>query len=188
MDERRSKAWVREVREEIACPLCGGEAIVTTQHLQAFNYGSGESAVELTAKVPVRRCETCEFEFLDEEAERLKHEAICEHFGILSPNEIRRIRGYHRMTRARFARVTGLGEASLNRWENGLNMQTLANDRYLRLLARPENLRLLDDLAGSGSHSPSISVPVQQRFRILNVTDALRKEGNSFHLRKGKAA
>ena len=184
MDERRSKAWVRKVREEIACPLCGSEAITTTQHRQAFSYGSGKSAVELTVNVPVRRCETCEFEFLDEEAERLKHEAICEHFGVLSPGEIRRIRGYHRMTRARFAQLTGLGEASLNRWENGINIQTLANDRYLRLLARPENLRHLEDLAAPDSLSPSLSVPIEKRFQILKVTDAIRKEGKSFQLRK----
>ena len=28
------------------------------------------------------------------------------------------------MTRAAFARVTGLGEATLNRWENGIMIQT----------------------------------------------------------------
>ena len=50
------------------------------------------------------------------------------------------------MTRARFAQVTGLGEASLNRWENGLTIQTHANDRYLRLLARPEIMRQLQEL------------------------------------------
>ena len=184
MDERRSKAWVREVREEIACPLCAGEAITTTQHRQAFTYGSGESAVELTVTVPVRRCNACDLEYLDEVAERLKHEAVCEHFGVLPPREIRRVRAHYRMTRARFAQVTGLGEASLNRWENGINIQTLANDRYLRLLARPENIRHLEDLAASDSLSPSISVPVEKRFRVLELTHAKREEGRSFRLRK----
>lgn len=179
MDERRSKAWVRE---EIACPLCGGEAITTSQHRQAFNYGSGESAVELTVNVPVRRCEACEFEFLDEEAEHLKHEAICRHFGVLSPDEIRHIRGVHRMTRARFAQLTGLGEASLNRWENGLSIQTQANDRYLRLLGNPEIIRHLEDIVASPSLSPSL--PMKKRFRVLEVTGVKRKEGEHFQLRK----
>ena len=44
------------------------------------------------------------------------------------------------MTRAAFTRVTGLGEATLNRWENGIMIQTLANDRYLRLLANPATM------------------------------------------------
>ena len=184
MDQRRSAAWVREVQMDTVCPLCGSEGITTSQHRHAFNYGSGESAVELTVNVPVRRCDTCEFEYLDEVAERAKHEAVCEHLGVLSPVEIRRIRDHHRMTRAGFAQMTGLGEASLNRWENGLTIQTQANDRYLRLLAHPENMRYLRDLMASESPSPSLSLPVEKRFRTLEVTDAIRKQGESFQLRK----
>ncbi len=41
------------------------------------------------------------------------------------------------MTRARFARMTGFSKASLNCRENGLAIQTRANDRRLRFLARP---------------------------------------------------
>ena len=80
---------------------------------------------------------SCDFQYLDQEAERLKHEAVCQHFGVLSPGEIRRIRESYRMTRAEFAEVTGLGEASLDRWEDGLTIQTQGNDRHIRLVARP---------------------------------------------------
>lgn len=165
-----------------ACPLCGSEEITTSPHHHAFSYGSGESTVELTVNVPVRRCDTCEFEYLDKVAEGTKHEAVCEHLGVLSPREIRRIRNDHRMTRAGFAQVTGLGEASLNRWENGLTIQSRANDRYLRLLARPEIMRQLEALVASESPSPSL--PVEERFPSLKFTDALRKQGESFQLRK----
>ena len=184
MDQRRSAAWAREVRMDTACPLCGSEGITTSKHPHAFKYGSGESAVDLTVNVPVHRCNTCEFEYLDEVAERVKHDAVCEHLGVLSPIEIRRIRDDHRMTRARFAQVTGLGEASLNRWENGLTIQTQANDRYLRLLARPEIMRHLEDLVATDSPSSPLSVPVGKRFRTLDLTDAMRKQGESFQLRK----
>ena len=60
--------------------------------------------------------------------------------------EIRGIREHHQMTRARFAEITGLGEASLNRWENGLTIQTQGNDRYIRLLALPGIMQHLEDL------------------------------------------
>ena len=104
--------------------------------------------VELTVDVPVRRCEACDFEYLDDEAERLKHGAICRHLGVLSPDEIRHIRKELGMTRAKFAQVTGFGEASLNRWENGLTIQTHANDRYLRLLAaHPGNIQYIKKFA-----------------------------------------
>ena len=184
MDQRRSATLVREEPTDTACPLCDSEETTTLWHRHSFYYGSGESAVELTVTVPVHRCDACDLEYLDEVAERLKHEAVCEHFGVLSPGEIRRIRDYHRMTRARFAQLTGLGEASLNRWENGINIQTQANDRYLRLLARPEIMRHLENIVASDSAPPSLSLPVEERFRTLEVTDAKRKEGEDFQLRK----
>ena len=119
------------MQPEFTCPLCGNAGITTLWKPDVFDYGT----VELTADVPVRRCDACDFDYLDDEAERLKHAAICRHLGVLSPEEIRRIRTRLDMTRTEFARITGIGEASLNRWENGLNIQTHAYDRCLRLLA-----------------------------------------------------
>ena len=41
------------------------------------------------------------------------------------------------MTRALFAKATGIDEATIGRWENGLAIQNIANDRCLRLFATP---------------------------------------------------
>ncbi len=54
------------------------------------------------------------------------------------------------MTQARFAEVTGIGDASLNRWEHGLNIQTHAYDRYLRLLALPGIMQHLKEIVERG--------------------------------------
>ena len=165
------------------CPQCAAKAIMTSRHHHTFRYGSGDSAVDLSVNLPLRRCGSCEFEFLDDEAERLKHEAVCEHLGVLSPSAIRRIRKSHGMTRAAFAEVTGLGEATLNRWENGIVVQTLANDRYVRLLARTENMYRLRSW-GSVERTPSAASNVGTGpFRILNVSDSDRREQESFQLR-----
>ena len=137
MDSYKTAKRMEEGQKNLECPQCGTGGVRTSQHRHTFTYGSEESAFELTVEVPVRRCTSCDFEYLDEEAEQLKHDAVCRHFGVLSPGEIRRIRERHQMTRVRFAEVTGLGEASLNRWENGLTIQTQGNDRYIRLLALP---------------------------------------------------
>ena len=181
MDPRRSMARWQEVERHTACPLCGCEEVVTSWKDHIFNYGSGKSKTELKANIPVRRCDACEFEYLDESSERLKHDAICRHLGVLSPSEIRLIREGHRMTRARFAQVTGLGEASLNRWENGINIQTHANDRYLRLLARPENM---DALMTPEPHAEPVVDIAVSRFRILKVTNTLLAEQEGFRLQK----
>ena len=50
------------------------------------------------------------------------------------------------MLRAAFSKVTGIDEATLNRWENGILIQSAANDRYLRLLEVPDNLHRLERL------------------------------------------
>ena len=184
MDPQRSTPRLRTVQPDPACPMCGDTGITTSWNRHAFDYGTGDSAVELTVSVPVRRCDACEFEYLDEAAERLKHEAVCRHLGVLPPAEIRRIREDLRMTRARFAQVTGLGEASLNRWENGLTVQTHANDRYLRLLAHPGIMRQLQELVAVESPPQPVVASVGYRFRILEVTDVLLKEQESFRLRK----
>ena len=183
MNPRRSKTNIRAVQSEPTCPLCGRPGITTSWNPLAFNYGPEDSTVELTVYGPVHRCEDCEFEYLDEEAERLKHEAVCRHLGVLSPAEVRRIREGFDMTRAKFAQLTGLGEATLNRWENGLSVQTHAYDRYLRLLKRPVNKRALEELVNSDNSSQTSILP-KSPFRVLEVTDNLRKEQESFHLLK----
>ena len=183
MGSRRSTTRIQAAQQKHECPLCGGDRVTTYMHRHTFSYGSGESAIELTVDLPVRRCRPCDFEFLDEVAEDLKHAAICQHFGVLSPSEIRRVREGHRMTRAMFAEITGLGEASLNRWENGLTIQTQAYDKYLRLLALPGIMQHLRDFE---TGSPALESPLnagEKRFRTLEVNDHRRNEQGHFQLR-----
>ena len=62
------------------CDECD-HPVATTGHNHTFVYGSGEAAAELAVRLPVRRCDHCDFDYLDEEGERLKHEAVCRHLG-----------------------------------------------------------------------------------------------------------
>lgn len=145
-----------------------------------FTYGLGDDAVDLTVEIPVRTCGSCGFEFLEHEAETRKHEAVCRHLGVLSPKEIRGIRAMHHMSRAEFSRVTGLGEATLNRWENAILIQNTANDRYLRLVASPENMRRLKRLDSSAARpAPAgagrFHVEASRELRQYQATFSLRK-------------
>ncbi|MDE0044364.1 MAG: YgiT-type zinc finger protein [bacterium] len=182
-NSRSSATKLKAVQSAPACPLCGEGEVTTTITPHTFEYGTGESSVELHVRLPVGRCDSCGFEFLDDEAELLKHRAICEYLDVLAPEEIREIRIGHRMTRAQFASVTGLGGASLNRWENGLSIQTRANDRYLRLLSHPENISRLETLKRSRFRDSRRSDFVANQFRTITVTDAMREEQAYFHLR-----
>ncbi len=186
MESHTSTTLIVIENRDYTCPQCGEKSAVTTSpYLHTFRYGSGESAVDLTVELPLRRCRSCEFEFLDDEAERLEHEAICKHLGVLSPAEIEEVRRSHGMTRVAFAQVTGLGEATLNRWENGIKIQTLANDRYLRLLALPLNMQILKRIILSEQTSSYSANLNAGKFQALSESDLVRhrQEQTSFALR-----
>lgn len=187
MESRTSTTPMSTENRDYACPQCGETGAVTTSpYRHTFRYGSGESTVDLTVELPLRRCSTCEFEFLDDEAERLEHEAICAHLGVLSPKEIRGIREAYGLSRNEFAQVTGLGEATLNRWENGIKIQTLANDRYLRLLALPLNMQRLKRFGSSAQISSSGTNLNVGKFQVLSESGIVRhRQGQeSFSLRR----
>ena len=81
MNPNQSTSGLQTVQQELTCPLCSNAGIATSWNPDVFNYGSGESMVKLTVDVPVRQCKACDFEYLDDEAERLRHEAVCRHLG-----------------------------------------------------------------------------------------------------------
>lgn len=125
------------------CVQCGAPGVTTTLHQDSFRYGLGADAVKLHTTIPVRCCGTCGFECVDDEGMLIRHEAVCKHLGVLGPTEVRAIRERHGLTQETFARMTGLEEATLDKWENGAAIQGRPDDNYLRLLEFPENLERL---------------------------------------------
>lgn len=174
----------KAIERRESCAQCGAPAVETVDQRHTFRYGTGESAADLTVDLPVRRCATCGFEFLDGESEQIKLEAICEHLGVLSPAGIRRIRERYGMTQAEFARVTGLGTASVVRWENGSMNHTRAYDRYIRLLESPDVMRRLRRLSEPAVRRARSPITVGGRWRACEDTDALRRQQSSFLLRR----
>ena len=183
MQPRTSTRPVGRATQKVRCFECD-EPAGTDWRKHTFTYGSGDGAVDLTVEIPIRTCGSCGFEFLDHEAEILKHEAVCAHLGVLSPTEIRDIRRRHdNMSRASFSKVTGLGEATLNRWENGILIQNRANDRYLRLLVSRANVQVLERLDSEATRSLPHSDANVSRFRFITVSEKFRTQQASFGLR-----
>lgn len=172
------------------CPDCGGHGFSTVLHDHSFEHGVGDSPVTLYARIPVHCCDSCDFEFLGREGRRIKHEAVCRHFGLLTPAEIRGIRGHHGMSRTAFAEITGFGEATLNRWERGAVIQNRANDRYLRLVDSPEVLDRLRRLQVGPANSETRETVAAQRpcpdgtlqFKLVRVSHAMRQQQREFRL------
>lgn len=160
------------------CPSCDSANVIAERIIEMFPYGIGDERVTLSAAVPQYACRDCQFVFQDSEAEDLRHEAVCRHLGVLSPREIRAIRGSYG-SRTEFARLTRIGEASIGRWESGSQIQSAAMDLLLRLLAKPGNASLVvsGSVWGKGSASPRPS-----RFPDLEITPELADEAKRFVL------
>lgn len=135
----------QERSSNIECPNCGAIGIQTRFALDKFKYGIGSDAADLEARVPFRRCPTCDFEYTDAAGEDLRHEAICRHLNRMIPADVAEVRKRYRLRREEFAAKTRLGEASLARWESGQLIQNAAYDNYLYLLTFEENMRRLEE-------------------------------------------
>ena len=157
------------------CPDCGGKLKSVWQET-VYSYGLGEDRQQFPVELPVHACSHCGFGTLSEYAIKLRHEKLCEHLGVLSPRQIKNIRELHGLSRTEFSELTGIGEASLGRWERSEGVQSLAYDRYLRLLAIQDGIyqlrsvipTLKDSLVSRGETSDE---PVRNRFPGLSNLD-----------------
>ncbi|MGE5110730.1 MAG: type II TA system antitoxin MqsA family protein [Acidobacteriaceae bacterium] len=184
--------------DNLTCPECDAKDIKTEVKTQTFRYGKEPNAVELTAEVPVRVCEACGFAFTDDEADQARDEVIRKHLGVFSPEEVRAVREKHTMDRAQFAELSGIGTASLARWESGALIQNIANDRYLYLLSFRDNLERLrtrftprtdtvELLQGVATQDLSTEISVLERairFRALSDPARCRNRARQFRLRE----
>ena len=125
------------------CPDCGSRELFESIESHDFEYGAGEAQVLLNATFPIITCSICAYEYTDARAERAKHESVCRYLGRLTPSEIRKIRAGAKLTRSALAELTGVGKASLQRWESGASVQNKSCDQLLYLLQFPENTREL---------------------------------------------
>jgi HTH-type transcriptional regulator/antitoxin MqsA len=131
----------------IRCPVCGKGQLEQRIITDRFDYREGKRQIAVVAEnVPVQVCSHCQETFSGPEAGLIRHRAICQALGLLTPEEIGAIRERLGLSQAEFAKLTGIGEATISRWERGRLLQNKAMDRYLRLLAtNPDNVRILRD-------------------------------------------
>lgn len=171
--------------DDLQCAQCGATTVSTSWVDDHLVWGSGDSAATLPVRVPYRSCGSCDFTYLDQEAEDVRHRAVCRHLGVLAPAEVAGIRKKYGMSQADFARVTGLGEATVGRWENGLVIQNVANDRYLRLLLHHDVMQLLQHLSkrqGSDSGDERLASKDSRRrkWRALDPTEQVIRDQRAF--------
>ena len=110
-----------------------------------FDYGPDSDRLKIVIEaVQVKVCTACGEIFYGPEAAHAHHLAICKAYHLLTPDEIKGVREQLGKTQEEFAELTGIGVATLSRWEKGRLIQTRAHDNFLRILhSSPEAVRVL---------------------------------------------
>jgi putative zinc finger/helix-turn-helix YgiT family protein len=136
--------------DQIECPLCEKGVLeeVVTDYQTSIRQGDHYKKVTLK-NITVERCTFCHEIMLPkdslEKVESEKHEIR----GLLTPEELKKLRKKLRLTQTGMADLLGVGKKSYLRWENGSYQQNVSTDRYIRLIdAIPENVAFLKKLAG----------------------------------------
>ena len=170
-------------QENKLCPECGSGNLKISEEEYRFPYGIGGESLELTANVKVEKCKDCGFSYLGQEAEKACHNAICDHLGLMKPSQIKSLRDYYGITQSEFSKITGLGEATLSRWERGIVIQNKAYDNYLYLLGLDKNFHVIREREESAKPiEPTLKSNKKPQFRDLNVNEEVIERKRSFKL------
>lgn len=180
----------------LSCPACGAQKTYVSTENDTFMYGTGDDTVQISVRIPVHHCSSCDLAFTGEEASELRHEAVCNHLGVMTPRQIRNIREQYGLSQTEFSQISRIGKASLARWESGSLIQNYANDSLLYLLTFAENVgRLKHRFAqaideASASISKSSVLQFAPRFKEINPAEASRRreEAQRFELYAAEAA
>ena len=172
------------------CPNCGSPSVTSRLVNETFAYGQGTEAVSLAAEVLLTTCGSCGMEFTGHDAEQARQAAICRHLGLQTPAEILELRESLNLSREAFAQLTGIGTASLARWETGETTQNRSNDNLLFLLSFSDNRARLADRQRVAVIEPA---PEARRLKPIRkfrgfpgaVPEALQERAAVFSLRKG---
>jgi putative zinc finger/helix-turn-helix YgiT family protein len=165
--------------QELRCPTCNAGWLHDKIITDRFEYEvDGKTKTVVAEGVPVRECDNpeCRERLSGPEAGRIRHEAICRAFRLLTPREIQAIREKLGPSQERFAQLTGIGVATISRWERGRLLQNRAMDNYLRLVAlSEENVRFLEGLQAPEPACATLRPQLADAFRTSKVREMAKQ-------------
>lgn len=125
------------------CPACGCEQEIRLLQKDE-TYKVKEARISI--KATVCTCAVCGEEIMsieyDDQNLRNAYAQYRELHGLLQPHEIKAIRDTYGVSQVTFARILGVGDKTIARYENG-SLQDEAINNLILLAADPKNLRRL---------------------------------------------
>jgi len=119
----------------VKCPECGQGQLRTITRTEEFDFDLGDEIVKVRAEnVPVEKCDKCGEVMSGPAAAKVRHEAICRAVRLLTPSEIKAIRDRLGWSQQHLADLTGIGIATVSRWERGRLLQNRSNNLVLQAI------------------------------------------------------
>jgi putative zinc finger/helix-turn-helix YgiT family protein len=141
------------------CPECASGRLVPFIRDEEFDHDLGDEIIKVRAKgVPVERCNVCGMIASGPDAARVRHEAICAAAGFLTPSEIKTLREQFGWSQKDLADLTGLGMATISRYERGRLLQNRSTNKILQAIRDcPEFRAFLEADAGRKKAGPLVT-------------------------------
>lgn len=156
------------MEERVYCPICGDFEPIEVR-LEKETYPVKNEPIEIMAKVSY--CKHCGAELwnetLDNENLKTAFNEYRKRRGLLTSEQIKRIREKYQLSQALFSKVLGLGEKTITRYENG-SIQDAAHNGLVLLADKPDALLLLLN-ANKAALSPTEYEKVSAAIEKLRV-------------------
>lgn len=121
------------------CPNCNAETDTTVRVVQETYPVKGEN---ITINATVRFCNICGCDIWDEELDSknllLAYEEYRRKHNLMAPEDIKEIRTKYNLSQTAFARILGMGDKTITRYENG-SIADAAQNNLLCLVQQPHN-------------------------------------------------
>lgn len=137
------------------CPICGIGTLMGAQVERSFEYGVGDMRVPASASVLVLLCDSCGSQVDAPETASQMEDAGRRAIGMMVGEDFRVFRESLSLSLRDMSRMTGIGTATLTRWESG----RLRPNRSLDLL-----IQILRDVRGAAAFAMArAKMPIPKR-------------------------
>ena len=125
------------------CPHCASDVETHVREISETYPVKGE---DITINAHVRFCNCCGKDIWDEKLDSQNlldaYAKYREKYNLLTPGEIRAVREKYGLSQTAFARVLGLGDKTITRYENG-SIPDAAQSNLISLAEYPANFKIL---------------------------------------------